>query len=395
MESRSTPLPRRRQNDYPNAFSPHQLPSSARSLSSRSALRAAPARGTAGLGACAPRCGPAWPSCCRGGNRGSAPGPRWGASPGRGGRTLGRFLDSSVSTGSQPHALQTPCFNTCHPDILNKCTAIEIQNPMSTKPPLRDARASSRPAQEMRPTADRELQPFCLLCTALRKAASVRPSRPAIGKHSLSTLCMSTTNVYHTCCCCSFSLFYTNNNTQIFVCLAARRVSTCEPSAQMAASQRSRGGSDKGSRLEDVDGRFCRTKILHALGLDSVRIFLSRSEIPQRTGNSPGSSTRWIPVCKMLARRMAVLNLRMHAATKEMGRSIVDSRVTWMPPRTSETRRDVTTRALSHVRGPPNGKRVLKRICKSKLPYGLKSWPGSIGGPWDVVMPLSGARKKK
>ena len=36
--------------------------------------------------------------------------------------------------------LQTPCFNTCHPDILQKYPAVKIQNRMSTNPPLENAR---------------------------------------------------------------------------------------------------------------------------------------------------------------------------------------------------------------------------------------------------------------
>ena len=46
----------------------------------------------------------------------------------------------NVSTGSQPHTLQTPGFNTSHPDRLHKYPGMNIQNPISTKLPLRNAR---------------------------------------------------------------------------------------------------------------------------------------------------------------------------------------------------------------------------------------------------------------
>ena len=35
-----------------------------------------------------------------------------------------------------PHTLETPCFDTWHPDILQKYTAVEIQDPISTAPNL-------------------------------------------------------------------------------------------------------------------------------------------------------------------------------------------------------------------------------------------------------------------
>ena len=42
-----------------------------------------------------------------------------------------------------------------------------------------------------------------------------------------------------------------------------------------------------------------RTKILHAYyGFDSIRMLFSRGEMPQSTGNSPGTSTRRILVCE-------------------------------------------------------------------------------------------------
>ena len=41
--------------------------------------------------------------------------------------------------------LQTLCFNTCHPDVLQQRSAITIHNHISTKPPLRNARLSRAP----------------------------------------------------------------------------------------------------------------------------------------------------------------------------------------------------------------------------------------------------------
>ena len=40
-----------------------------------------------------------------------------------------------------PTLLQTPCFHTCHPDILRTYPTVNIQeHNISTKPPLRNAR---------------------------------------------------------------------------------------------------------------------------------------------------------------------------------------------------------------------------------------------------------------
>ena len=49
-----------------------------------------------------------------------------------------------------------------------------------------------------------------------------------------------------------------------------------------------------------------RTKILQVYGLGSIRILLSRGEIPQHAGNSSNNSIRRILVCQLLVEIMAV-----------------------------------------------------------------------------------------
>lgn len=64
----------------------------------------------------------------------------------------------NVSTGSQPHALQTPCFSTCHPDILRKYPAINIQNTISyLLNPLLDVPEPCPPCSRPAP----RLAPYC------------------------------------------------------------------------------------------------------------------------------------------------------------------------------------------------------------------------------------------